>query len=108
MKIIKIKAINHKQRESQGGKTFTSCGVLIDSAGGEIWLSGFGSPQTRSWSKGQRVAVTVEQKGEYWNFTPIPADVLMVMMMEKNGSIPTEKPVLPVEKQEIRAEDIPW
>ena len=104
MQIVTLKAINHKTKTGSKGD-FESVGILIDNKQGEeTWINGFGSAQTKSWNKGDRVAVNIFQKGEYWNFTPVSSDALLVEILEKLSVTQVAKAL----GGEIQADDIPW
>lgn len=66
---ITLTAIKDTERTSQRtGKPFTSRGIRCNEYG-EKWLSGFAGKENASWKVGDTVEVTVEQKGEYLNFS---------------------------------------
>jgi len=86
----------------------------------DIWISGFGNSQTKTWDVGSKVDIEITQNGEYWNFkTPNKSDQLagelasiktrLAVIEGKLGiALPGKEDTETQMKEEIPPEDIPF
>lgn len=68
MKVTITKIKDTPRTSKTSGKPYTSRGILTNEYGGR-WLSGFAGKENESWKEGDTVDITIEEKGEYLNFT---------------------------------------
>lgn len=79
MKKVTLEAVNHKKKEGKNGP-YESVGILTKEYG-EKWLNGFANFQTKTWSKGEKVMINVEENGEYLNFKPVSLDAQLAYLI---------------------------
>jgi hypothetical protein len=119
----------------KSGKPYTSVRIKTN-AHGDKYLSGFENESTKGWKAGDEVEISVEQKGEYLNFSTAKSqaggmseedkimlqkifqevyaarqEIVMVrQLLQKKGDIPEENNVLGLEEypDEPNPADIPW
>ena len=87
---ITIKNIEHTEKTSKAGKSYTSCRITVwsNKENKDIFISGFGSSLTKTWNPGDEIDVNLSQtESGYWNF-----DV-------NENSKPSENPTLKVLKE---------
>jgi len=76
MQKITIKGVNHKDVQKKDGGTFQTCGILIDTTEGEVWVNGFGSPRTQALQKGETIYVELydeEYNGKVYKKFRLPS-----------------------------------
>lgn len=65
---VTLTQVSRKQKTStKTGKPFESLGIKCQEYG-DKWLSGFGRADNKDWKAGDKVEITVIEKGEYLNF----------------------------------------
>jgi len=92
---ILIKNIEHIERTSKEGKPFVSCKITSysEKLQKDIYISGFGSSITKTFSAGDTVDIDIEQNEQgYWNFSenentkPSP-DKKLALLLEINRKL---------------------
>lgn len=115
-KVVTIKGLNLT-------KDKPTCGILIDTAKGELWFNGWRTPRMEQLNKGETITVWLYQEeynGAMQNKFKLPSiDHLLQQMTQQMGWTPSEKaaPVAPKpvaakppvdDTNDIRVEDIPF
>lgn len=65
---LKLTFVKRTPKTSAAGKSYTSLSIKTNEYG-DKWLSGFDGKETSSWKEGDTVEATVEEKGQYLNFS---------------------------------------
>lgn len=67
---------NGQPLKTRDGRDYTRVNIQV-AEHGQKWVSGFGSKENANWKEGDTVEITIEQKGEYLNFSePKKQDVV--------------------------------
>lgn len=116
-KVVTIKGLNLTKEKP-------TCGILIETARGELWFNAFRTPRMEQLNKGETIGVWLyeeEYNGKKQNKFKLPSiDHLVQQISQQTGWTPSEspapvaqkpvvaKPIYDQDTQDINVDDIPF